>query len=120
MSHQLSLIQIAALSGYGAGMAAGQILFKLASVPTEATTGGRLSSLLANGLFVGALAIYFGLSVGWVLILRATPLSRAYPFTALSFVLVSVLSNIIFREPISPRLILELVAILCGLILVAE
>jgi drug/metabolite transporter (DMT)-like permease len=121
MSHHLSFTQIGALCGYATGMAAGQIMFKLASVrlASETTAAGRLISLLHNGFFLGALAIYSGLSVWWVLILRVTPLSKAYPFAALSFALVPILSSVIFLEPLSPRLMLGFIVILSGLVLVA-
>lgn len=121
MSERLSIAQIVVLCGYVAGMAAGQMLFKLASLRlgTEGTFGERLLGLLQNWYFLAALAIYLALSALWVWILQFTPLSRAYLFVALSFVIVPVLGGVFFSEPLSARLIVGIVIILCGLFLVA-
>jgi drug/metabolite transporter (DMT)-like permease len=121
MSERLSIAQIAVLCSYAAGMAAGQILFKLASLrlPADGSLVERAYSLLQNWLFLAALALYLALSVLWVWILSFTPLSRAYLFVALSFALVPVLAGIVFSEPISLRLAIGMALILCGLVFVA-
>src|SRR5438270_3724801 len=58
MSERLSIAQIAILCGYAGGMAAGQILFKLASLRLAADGSllDRATSLLQNWLFLAALA----------------------------------------------------------------
>jgi drug/metabolite transporter (DMT)-like permease len=121
MNDGLSIAQIGILCGYAAGMAAGQILFKLASLrlAESASLIERASSLLHNWLFLAALAIYLALSVLWVWVLSFTPLSRAYLFVALSFAIVPVAGIVLFAEPMSPRLILGIGLILCGLLFVA-
>jgi undecaprenyl phosphate-alpha-L-ara4N flippase subunit ArnE len=121
MNERLSIAQIAILCTYAAGMAAGQILFKLASLRLVSSTslGERLASLSHNPLFLGALVVYFALSIVWVWILSFTPLSRAYLFVALSFALVPVASTLVFAEPLSIRLIVGIGLILAGLLLVA-
>ena len=121
MSERLSIAQIAILCGYAGGMAAGQILFKLASlrlVP-DGSLVERVSSLLQNWLFLAALAVYLVLSVLWVWVLSFTPLSRAYLFVALSFAIVPVAGAVLFAEPLSPRLMIGIGLILCGLLFVA-
>src|SRR5262245_56990175 len=82
MNSGLSLAQIALLAAYVVGMAGGQLLFKTAALhlPGEAPLATRLVSLLQNGFFLGAVALYAALSVLWVWVLTFTPLSRAYPF----------------------------------------
>ncbi|TMJ30923.1 MAG: 4-amino-4-deoxy-L-arabinose-phospho-UDP flippase [Alphaproteobacteria bacterium] len=121
MSERLSIAQIAILCGYAAGMAAGQILFKLASLrlAADASLFERAASLLQNWLFLAALAVYLALSVLWVWILSFTPLSRAYLFVALSFAIVPVAGTLLFAEPMSPRLMIGIGLILCGLLFVA-
>src|SRR4051812_12226704 len=106
MSQTLSITQIMLLCFYAAGMAAGQMLFKLASLrlAADAPLIERFGSLLANWAFVSALAIYLALSVLWVWILSFTPISRAYLFVALSFVIVPIFGALLFSEPISLRL----------------
>src|SRR5919206_4972096 len=114
MNERLSIAQIAILCTYAAGMAAGQILFKLASLRLTSSTSlaERLASLSHNPLFLGALVVYFGLSIVWVWILSFTPLSRAYLFVALSFAIVPVASTLVFAEPLSIRLIVGIGLIL--------
>jgi drug/metabolite transporter (DMT)-like permease len=121
MNQSLSIAQIALLCAYAAGMAAGQILFKLASqhAAPDGSLIERAASLLQNWPFLAALAVYFALSVLWVWILSFTPLSRAYLFVALSFALVPVAGTLLFAEPMSWRLATGIGLILCGLLFVA-
>ena len=120
MSDRLSLTQIALLSAYAAGMAGGQVLFKVAALrfAGSAPLGDRVLALLQNWVFLLALALYLGLAVLWVWILSFTPLSRAYPFVALAFAITPVLASILFTEPMTIRLAIGIAVILCGLILV--
>ena len=121
MSQTLSIAQIALLCAYAVGMAAGQMLFKLASLrmATDGPLLERLGPLLGNWAFLAALAIYLALSVLWVWILSFTPISRAYLFVALSFVIVPIFGALLFSEPMSVRLGIGIAVILCGLFLVA-
>jgi drug/metabolite transporter (DMT)-like permease len=117
----LPLTQIALLCAYAAGMAGGQVLFKLASlrVASAAPLAERLSGLVLNGFFLAALALYLALTVLWVWILSVTPLSRAYPFVALAFAIVPLLGNLVFSEPLSLRMAIGIGVVLCGLVLIA-
>ena len=119
-NERLTLAQVALLAAYGAGMAGGQLLFKMASqrVTVSGTVGNRLIDLAGNVYFFAAFILYCGLSVLWVWILTFTPLSRAYPFVALAFAITPFLSGWLFAEPISLRLGLGVAAIVVGLLLV--
>jgi drug/metabolite transporter (DMT)-like permease len=121
MSQSLSLTQIALLCFYALGMAAGQMLFKLASlrIVADAPLIERLGHVLVNWAFLAALAIYLALSVLWVWILSFTPISRAYLFVALSFAIVPIFGAALFAEPMSLRLGIGIAIILAGLFLVA-
>jgi drug/metabolite transporter (DMT)-like permease len=121
MSERLNLLQIIVLTAYSLGMASGQILFKLAAIRSSPSLslGGRLYDLLQNGYFLAALVVYAALSVLWVWILTVTPLSRAYPFVALAFVLTSLVGALLFNEIITARLLAGMALIVCGLYLVA-
>lgn len=120
MSERLSLTQIALLAAYALGMAGGQILFKAAALrlPADVPFAERVFGLAQNGMFVAALALYLVLSVLWVWVLTFTPLSRAYPFVALAFVITPILGGMIFGEPISLRLAIGIAVIAFGLFLV--
>ena len=122
MIQRLSGVQIGLLVAYALGMVGGQMLFKLAAL--EIPLGGagidRAFSLARNGYFLVALVAYFLLALLWVWILSFTPLSRAYPFAALAFVLTPLLGGLLFGEPLSARLVAGIAAIACGLLLVAR
>jgi drug/metabolite transporter (DMT)-like permease len=121
MNERLTLTQIGVLTLYAAGMAGGQILFKLAALRLvgDAPLAERVLGLLQNWVFVSAMALYLGLAVAWVWILSFTPLSRAYPFVALAFAITPVVASLAFAEPMTVRLAVGIAIILCGLILVA-
>ena len=121
MTAMLSPFQIGLLAAYAVGMSAGQVLFKLAAIDFAATKGGlsgRRNGLLLDPYFVGAVIFYAALAVLWVWVLSFTPLSRAYPFVALAIAVTPLLGTALFGEPISARLLLGLVFVLCGLYLV--
>jgi drug/metabolite transporter (DMT)-like permease len=121
MSDRLSLSHIAALVAYAAAMAGGQLLFKTAAMrgAGHGPLGERVAGFLLNGYFFVALILYAALTVLWVWILSFTPLSRAYPFVALAFALTPALGALVFSEPVSMRLVIGIVLILCGLFFTA-
>jgi len=81
--------QLALLLVCVACLAAGQLLFKLSARTLQAATGpADLLRLLTEPAFLLALVVYGGTTLLWVWILRKVPLTVAYPFVALSFVLV--------------------------------
>jgi drug/metabolite transporter (DMT)-like permease len=120
MSERLSLTQIAILCAYAFGMAGGQLLFKAAALrlPAGGSVVERTLALSQNGMFIAALALYLVLSALWVWVLTFTPLSRAYPFVALAFVITPLVGGLVFSEPFSIRLALGIGVIAFGLFLV--
>ena len=120
MNERLTLTQIGVLAAYAAGMAGGQLLFKVVALRFAggASLAERVLGLLHNWVFVAAMVLYLGLAVAWVWILSFTPLSRAYPFVALAFAITPLLASLVFAEPMTVRLAIGIAVILCGLILV--
>jgi drug/metabolite transporter (DMT)-like permease len=103
-------------------IAIGQVLFKMAS---SAITLDRGRSILANLslnvtpllLVTAAVVLYVISTVGWIHSLRTIPLSIAFLFNLLAFILVPAAGYILFNEPV-PRLIVPgAAAILIGLLL---
>lgn len=121
MDARLSSFQVAILVGYAAAMAFGQILFKIAALRVGATgsLGERLTALAHNGYFAVSVVLYAALTVVWVWILTFTPLSRAYVFVALSFIMTPFFAAALFGEPISMRLVVGIGLIVGGLYCVA-
>jgi undecaprenyl phosphate-alpha-L-ara4N flippase subunit ArnE len=98
----------------------GQLLFKQASVANSGLiTINRTISFLTNPYLLVALAIYFGSTLWWIVVLRDTALSRAYGFMALSFVYVPLLSWIFLNESISARMVFGTLLIAVGLTTIA-
>lgn len=104
---------------------AGQTALKLGvSRPDAAAASSHLLSLVAYilttpliwlGLFlygVGALA--------WIAVLAQLDLSLAYPFLALNFVLVALVSRLGLREEIPPARWIGILVICVGILLVAH
>ena len=80
-------------------LSAGQILFKIASSSFEVSIAGLVKSLL-NPTLIIALAVYFFATGMWLLVLKSTPLRVAYPFAALAFFVVPILSHYFLGESI--------------------
>ena len=115
----MTFLQYAQIVAVVALMTGGQLLFRMTAVgaPSLATWNG-LSTLIMNPLFLLALFIYGAATLLWVGVLQQVPLSRAYAFTALSFVIVPVAAIVLFGEPASARLGIGVVLVIAGLALI--
>lgn len=112
--------QIASIIFVVSAMVAGQILFKLSSQYIVVDKGViNLLVSLFSWEFLLALVFY---SIGtflWVILLKYVPLNRAYPFVALSFVLLPIASYFLFGEALTVRYMIGLGFFMTGLYLVA-
>ncbi len=72
--------------------------------------------LLLNGWIIGALFAAFLASLTWMAAMTKLPLSYAYPFMSLSFVMVVLLSGLLFHETITPIKIAGVVLIILGVV----
>lgn len=98
-------------------LSAGQILFKQAATASDEKP---FHLALLNGWMVAALFLY-GFATGlWVWILRSTPLSIAYPFVALGFILVPLAAHYLFGEQLTIRYISGVVLIIAGLVVIGR
>jgi drug/metabolite transporter (DMT)-like permease len=98
-------------------VSAGQVLFKVLGLRLHSTA----SLLEPRTLGIAALAffIYIAASLLWVWLLRTVPLSRAYPFTAGTLVLVPLLSVWLLRETVSLTYIGGAGLVIAGVALIA-
>jgi undecaprenyl phosphate-alpha-L-ara4N flippase subunit ArnE len=97
-------------------IAAGQILFKRAAAQMTGVSGPWLWELARLPSMWLALALYAVSTLLWVKILTTVPLSRAYPFVALAFILVPAAGYLFFDEPINGRLAAGTALIIAGVI----
>jgi len=84
-------------------IAAGQVLFKRTSERLLARSDAGFLSIAFDPFFIAALALYGTATLLWIYVLKAVPLSYAYSFMALTFVIVPLLSFIFLGESLSWR-----------------
>jgi drug/metabolite transporter (DMT)-like permease len=99
-------------------IAVGQMLFKVAAAHWRidgwswATARGFLSPAMVLALFLYGLT-----TILWVLILRAVPLSAAFPIYALVFILVPIAAHFLLGEPWSWNTLVGGAIIILGVII---
>jgi drug/metabolite transporter (DMT)-like permease len=108
-------IQYAMLVAVPVLIAAGQVLFKLAS--TALTPGFSLRALVLNPYLASALVLYAGATVMWIHVLTRVDLVRAYPFAALSFALVPLFGYAVLGERIGVAYVAGVALIGLGVVL---
>lgn len=120
VSANIGAFRVLGLLAVAMALGVGQLLFKLAA---ERLVLGRGGAALALS-FVGwpmalALVVYGATTVLWVYLLNGLPLSRAYPFIALAFAFVPLMSWLVFGDALDLRYAFGLVLMLAGLYFVA-
>ena len=104
----------------------GQIVVKWQVLRRGSLPGGThaklafLANLLRDPWVLSALFGGFVAALAWMAALSKLELSRAYPFTALSFVMVLVLSGVLFGEQVTPAKIAGVALVIAGLVVGAS
>jgi drug/metabolite transporter (DMT)-like permease len=80
----------------------------------------RILILAFDKYFVAAMIIYVLLSLAWVWILTMVPISKAYPFIALNFILVAGAGVTLFSEKLSTQNWVGLLLIGAGIVLATK
>lgn len=93
-------------------LAIGQVLFKFAANDIDLNHPRTLLSFW----LVSALVIYGIATAAWLLVLSRIPLSLAFPFYGLIFLIVPILAWVMLKEPIKPQVMLGGLIILAGVI----
>ena len=114
----LTLPHIIGLVTFAASMATGQILFKLGALKTPPVEGIQgWIQLIFQPVVIAALCLYAASTLLWLWLLQRIPLTTAYPFAALAFLLVPFGGWLIFKEPLNGRYLMGVGLILAGVIL---
>ena len=92
--------------------AAGQIFLKLGA------TGAQSVTDFVNIRTMFGFMLYGVGSVLWIIALARLPLSKVYPFTILTFVLVYVASATMLGEPMTRQVLLGAGLVLAGLLVI--
>lgn len=73
--------------------------------------------LLVNPWIISGVAAAFLAFLCWIVAVTRLPLSHAYPFTALSFVLVLFLSALVFHEPLTAPKVIGAALVVLGVVI---
>lgn len=80
-------------------LVSGQIFFKYTSRQIDTENFQKLlNTLLFSSTFWLAITLYAIATVLWIVILKSIPLSKALPFSAMSFIIVPLISSHVFGE----------------------
>jgi drug/metabolite transporter (DMT)-like permease len=110
------ILNTVGLSGVALILAAGQFLFKMTADRSPAIGHfADVRHLLGDPLLWLALALYGFATLLWVFLLQRVPLSHAYPFAALAFVLVPVGAAVFFGERLSGTFLVGAALIVVGI-----
>jgi drug/metabolite transporter (DMT)-like permease len=116
----LILISVA-LSGFAQvafklGVSAPRVQLAMADGPPA---GVLLSLALSPGVLAG-LSLYAAGTLMWLNVLARAPLSQAYPFVGLSFVITAAMGAWLFQESLTPARLLGTALVIAGVALVGR
>lgn len=124
LSSSLSLKNVIFLALTVILLSAGQVLVKAgiqkAAMPVSENFFGRLFPLLLQPLVLGGLLATATSTAFYFTVLSEINLSIAYPFISFSYVVVLILSSIIFGEHISITQIIGIFLILLGVLFMSR
>ena len=103
-------------------IAAGQLMFKRTAHDVAEVTGTLtiFRRILFDPWFIGATAMYLSATFLWVFALRETPLSSAYPYMALAFVLVPAGAVFFYGESLNFRYFIGLTLVIAGIAVIGS
>jgi len=105
-----------------ASASTGQVLFKKGLLMTgeitlRSSVVGELLKMVFQPFVFSGLILYVVSTLLWLLALSKTTLNFAYPFTALTFILVMLSSRVVFLETIPPLRYFGIALIVLGILL---
>ena len=115
MNNSITIIQFFHLIVYSLLLSCGQFLFKFAAMKINTS---NLQSFIISTINIYTIVgfMFFCLSAFlWLFILKTTPLSIAYPFMALGFLIVPIGSYLFFNETLSIDYLIGVCLIVTGI-----
>lgn len=112
------LILISVTSGVS-----GQVFLKLGTEQSEGASPGLvglITSIVTTPFMLLGLFLYGCGALAWIAVLKRMDLSYAYPFLALNFVLIAIVSRFILGEEVPALRWLGIAVICSGIFLVAR
>ncbi|HBF29584.1 MAG TPA: transporter [Rhizobium sp.] len=93
-----------------------QLFVKLGAESAVGTNGGGfVEAILSSPWFMAAIAIEIGCFFIWMTVLSELDLSKAFPLSALSYILIMAVAFLVFGEPVQPLNMIATLLILAGL-----
>jgi drug/metabolite transporter (DMT)-like permease len=116
----IMVVSTVILTGYGQLVLKWQVNLAAPAPFSFANNWPPLIVLLLRPWVISAFVAAFGASLCWMLALQRLQLSKAYPFMALNFVVVSLMAVPLFGEIMTPTKIAGLLIIVFGLIVLSQ
>ncbi len=99
-------------------LAVGQLLFKKVGSQLS-NIGSLILDVNIRSVFFSALFLYAISTLLWIWALRTLPLSKAYPFMALGFLIVPVAAHYAFGEPLTYKHLAGSCVIVIGIFIIS-
>lgn len=115
IAHYMTAANVLLILGTIFMLSLGQVLFKTASTHLDMSQPGTWLTL---PLFA-ALTLYGVATVTWLVVLSRVPLSFAFPFYGLSFLLVPLVAALFLKEPLRWQTLVGGMVILGGIAITA-
>jgi len=98
-----------------------QVLFKfgMQRVTSDGTALNVVTQIIKNPAVVGGFVAYGVSACVWLVVLKRTELSVAYPFVSLGFILTMLAGWLLFAEPVGPLRILGTLFVCVGVVIIA-
>lgn len=102
-------------------MAIGQLIFKIGASKLEYKRIVDLPfNVLKSPTLVSACLLYAVTIILWIWVLKHVPLNRAYPFTAISYIVTPIIAYFWLGESTSPMHLIGYVLIVSGILIIAS
>jgi drug/metabolite transporter (DMT)-like permease len=96
-------------------LAFGQIIFKLVGTRISGAAD-LLTHVTALALLAAGVGLYAASTVAWIIALRTLPLTHAYMFMSIGFILVPIAAHFFLGEPLTGRLMFGSLIIILGIL----
>jgi drug/metabolite transporter (DMT)-like permease len=103
------------------GISSGQLLLKMAAMNLKNphAVGIWLAGYCVNLYLIAGICLLGMSTLLWIWVLRLLPLSLAYPFMALAFIIVPLLGHFLLHEPLAWRNLVGGALIALGVVVVS-
>jgi drug/metabolite transporter (DMT)-like permease len=117
---KMTLLELALVLSSVSLAAVAQLMLRHGMQHAKLAGGGLVGNAVTSPHVVGGLAIFAVSAVLWLAALSRVPLSRAYPFNAISYVGILVAARFVQHEDVTPTRWVGAALVVTGLLLVVQ